>query len=315
MAEFIRYPSIENVRSGLVHKYTRKAPDEEWVALEKIHGANFAFVCTLSQGADVQVRLQRRNALLEAADAFYGAADGDHIQDIQTRVVALVLDLAQRGEARQQVTVFGELYGARVQHEIHYSPLLQFTCFDVCVDGTFWAYEPLHARCTALAIPCAQVLGPRAPLPTLVDTYSACIETLVSQYNPAAIAEGVVFRPFRQAYALSDRQERRMLKLKRALFTERRPASEIDAKADAVARGCAYVTPGREAAVRSKLLPSASFYEVAQALAADALADIEAGGDEDRTWWTEAPDAVQKRVRKQVTNAAFIQVKTALGLL
>ncbi len=140
------------------------------------------------------------------------------------------------------------------------------------------------------------------------------LETLVSRYHPSAIAEGIVLRPLSGAgHPINER--RPMLKLKPERKAPGRAAAAT-ADAEAVEQARAFVTPGRLAAVRSKLAEDALFFDVAKALAADALDEIEwlAGldeGDEDAAvFWSLASEALKKRMRKAVTDASFILTKT-----
>ncbi len=278
-----------------------------WVALEKIHGANFGLVCTATD-----VYLQRRNALLEDGESFFYAPTSPLVQELKGKVRALWGMLPPV----TTLVVFGELFGSNVQQEIFYSAHLQFACFDVALDGVLVPYDELVALCGRAQIPHVPCLS-KAPLPELIAALEPGLETLVSRYHPAAIAEGIVLRPLSGAgHPINER--RPMLKLKRALFSERKApgrAAAATADAEAVEQARAFITPGRLAAVRSKLAEDALFFDVAKALAADALDEIEwlAGldeGDEDAAvFWSLASDALKKRMRKAVTDAAFILTK------
>jgi Rnl2 family RNA ligase len=306
-ALFTKYPSIENVKAGLVRKFTADTGDAlcPWVALEKIHGANFGFVCSAADAH--QVRLQRRNALLEEGEKFYGVTGSVLVRDLQKCVRAL-FDLAGASES---VVVFGELFGSNVQSEIFYSAHLQFACFDICADGVLLSYDKVIGLCGVTGIPVVRPLRAPAPLATLLDHYSD-LEALASVYNANAIAEGIILRPVAEAYALSSGRPRPILKKKRALFAERKPAGTAANDDDAIGTACAFVTPGRLASVRSKMLQDAPFFETAKALAADVLSEIEvnaAAGDDEYAFWALASDALKKRISKSVTNAAFALVK------
>ncbi len=140
------------------------------------------------------------------------------------------------------------------------------------------------------------------------------MEALVSVYHDKAIAEGVILRPVHEAYALNNTTPRRILKKKRALFLERKPATAVSHDRDATDKACEHVTAGRLLSVRSKLRQDVPFYDVAKALAADAIDEIEKraaadADDEDYTFWSRATGALKKRMRKSVTDAAFELVK------
>jgi Rnl2 family RNA ligase len=293
---FVKYPSIDNYKHGLARKFTTDAPDAPWVALEKVHGCNFGLRCALP---DKDIVLQRRNDDLTADDKFYGVHTSPMILDLKQRVRALFDTLAPD---TREVLVFGELYGSNVQAEICYGPELRFACFDVCINGVFVAYDSMVQLCAPVNISCVPLLG-REYLRLLVTRFD--VETLQSALWPGAIAEGVVFRPAGESYVLGDRASRAILKHKRAAFTERKAPSLVDLEHDLLVAACDFVTSGRLASVRSKLLQDAPFYDVAMALAADAMLDVV-----QQAFWITAADALQKRIKKSVTNASFILVKS-----
>lgn len=314
---FTAYPSIDNVRAGLVNKFGART-DAPWVALEKIHGANFALVCTSADPA-VDVLLQRRTGLLTPDEKFHGAARAPAIVELKPRVRALFETL----KPATKLVVFGELFGSNIQREIFYGPAVQFACFDLCVDDRLLSYADVVEHCTQNAIPFIKALS-SGPLADLVARH-ANVEQLPSCYHPEAIAEGLVFRPLRGEYPLlASNESRPILKHKRAAFRERKhkKGQEEGIAPGLAEKACAFVTPERLVSVRSKMAQEAPFPEVARALAQDALDDVEksaaaekeeAGEEEGdaNEWvaWRTAPDSAKKRVRKAVTDAAFALVK------
>ena len=113
--------------------------------------------------------------------------------------------------------VYGELFGSNVQSEIFYSQDLQFFCFDISFHGVMIPYHTMAGLCMLADIPFLKPLRV-GELHTLIDFYD--VDTLRSQYNPDAIAEGLIYRPALKEYNLSDREDRPIIKQKRALFTE-----------------------------------------------------------------------------------------------
>ena len=79
-----------------------------------------------------------------------------------------------------------------------------------------------------------------------------------------------------------------------------------DPKTEFIDDALDYITEGRLASVRSKILEDVPFYGVAVALAGDALGDI-ATQEENR--WVTATLAEKEKIRKAVTDAAFRLVK------
>ena len=85
---------------------TSGSPTGLWVATEKVHGANFAFVCSPDWR---EVRPAKRSALLEPGDPFFGYRPA--FAAAAPTVGALAVALAGGDPSVVLVTVFAELYG------------------------------------------------------------------------------------------------------------------------------------------------------------------------------------------------------------
>lgn len=308
---FSRYPSIKRATYALAKKFTAEIEDDMWVAMEKIHGANFGFRCTKDS-----IRLQRHNDFIGEGEKFHGVTDSESVVQ---KLLVNVRNLFNKIGYAETVIVFGELFGGRIQKEIAYDEKVRFECFDICIDNVLVSHARLCALCESVDIPYAAALRVDT-LPKLVEVYNKVdIEKLHSKISPNEIAEGVVLRPLHRTSTLvresNEPHLREILKIKRALFSERKPSAGKNA-ADLAARARDFVTPGRYMCVRSKFPEEALMYTVAMALRDDAMADIESQDDEEEegALWSIASAADKKKILKAVGDAAFILVKKEMGL-
>jgi Rnl2 family RNA ligase len=158
MAEFQKYPSIENVKAGHVARFleTAPTPDEEWIVVPKQHGSNLSFSKTRG---DNKLYVSSRNRLLGDVETYDHNAVGFFnvgywFKEWAPQMHALADDLLGQDESVKQVTIFGELCGGcydskdvpkhpegRViqNGQLQYCPQNLFYGFDIklsFIDGT-----------------------------------------------------------------------------------------------------------------------------------------------------------------------------------
>lgn len=70
---FVPYPSIENdYREKLVDRIKVHFDDDDWIATEKIHGANFsAIVSTDSETGEIRVVYAKRSGVIAPHEKFF----------------------------------------------------------------------------------------------------------------------------------------------------------------------------------------------------------------------------------------------------
>jgi len=119
----------------------KKAQEATWIVTEKIHGANFCFICDGNT-----VRCAKRKAILQSEDRFF------QFQRIQERYEEKVLDLFSQMQAKEEfktLHLYGELFGGLYEHEevrnlpqvkpiqkgIQYCPDLEFYAFDILLKS------------------------------------------------------------------------------------------------------------------------------------------------------------------------------------
>lgn len=117
---FIKYPSLENHYQSkyLLKVESSDAVNGEWVATEKLHGANFSL---WSNG--MGVKAARRTGFLEEGESFYGCWPVvEKYKDAALELSRLIIS---------PVVLFGELVGPGIQSGVHYSDEKDFIVFDV----------------------------------------------------------------------------------------------------------------------------------------------------------------------------------------
>ena len=86
---------------------------KQWVALEKVHGANFSFTVHASRGEIGNARAARRTGFLKEGENFYNLKNNQRFLEVEgeraRRLFGAVRDRHCSDAA--SVTVFGELFG------------------------------------------------------------------------------------------------------------------------------------------------------------------------------------------------------------
>ncbi|BCS82955.1 RNA ligase 2 [Cotonvirus japonicus] len=143
---FAKYSSIENVNAKNIKTFRKLNyinSDVEWIALEKIHGANFSYI---TDGKNVTVA--KRSSILLEDENFYGHQDllTKYYQDI----LIIFSKILEKDPTSKSVQVFGELFGGyfpgfnkfskSIQKGVYYSPDINFLVFDIKVNTDLLSY-------------------------------------------------------------------------------------------------------------------------------------------------------------------------------
>ncbi|MFJ3925304.1 RNA ligase family protein [Streptomyces sp. NPDC090022] len=280
-----------------------EAGGRDWVAQEKVHGANFAVVCDASG-----LRPAKRRELLGdgGLDDFFGVGRiWPALAVAASRCAALLRDrYGAAGSAT--VTLYGELAGGRYPHPdvapvaaaepvqtgVWYAPDLLWLPFDATVapvdGGPVWvADRALRTAARAAGLMCAPLLaqGTLARVGQLPVVFPTRLPALLGlPALPGNLAEGIVVKPAGE----SRTQTPPMAKLKQPAFAEderfagARPY-RVPAEGAAgvpgwlLAHAAGLLTPARAAAAVGKLGPHTPAREVAAEIARDAADETEEG--------------------------------------
>uniref|UniRef100_A0AAU2JZ07 RNA ligase domain-containing protein n=1 Tax=Streptomyces sp. NBC_00049 TaxID=2903617 RepID=A0AAU2JZ07_9ACTN len=275
----------------------------EWVALEKVHGANFAVVCDRAG-----VRPAKRRELLgeSGLDDFFGVGRIWPALAVAADRCAAALRRAYGNGPSAPVTVYGELAGGRYPHPdvapspgtepvqtgVWYAPGLLWMPFDATVEtaggGTRWVGDrTLREAADAAGLHCAPLIarGTLAQVQERTPVFPTRVPALLGLPElPGNLAEGLVVKPAEEWGTPDDTgpAARPVAKFKHPAFAEderfdgSRPY-RVPAEGAAGVPGwllgqvAALLTPARAAAAVSKLGPRTPAEEIAAEIARDAV--------------------------------------------
>ncbi|MFI8522376.1 RNA ligase family protein [Streptomyces sp. NPDC085481] len=186
----------------------------EWVALEKVHGANFAVVCDRAG-----VRPAKRRELLgeSGLDDFFGVGRIWPALAVAAERCAAALRRAHDADHSVPVTVYGELAGGRYPHPdvppspgtepvqtgVWYAPGLLWLPFDATVEtvgcGPRWVGDrTLREAADAAGLHCAPLIarGTLAQVQERTPVFPTRVPALLGLPElPGNLAEGLVVKP------------------------------------------------------------------------------------------------------------------------
>lgn len=268
--EFKKYNSLENAYRQKFIDQCHELGVDEWVALEKVHGANFSFV--VGDGGVIPAKRSGPVELNEHGNYdFYGCHP--IVEKYRDRAV-MVSEVVGKS-----VQIFGELYGEGVQKGVDYGPK-DFVAFDIMTeDGTYLAWPIVCYLCDSVGIPKAPVLGTG----TLTEMLEISPE-FFSAISPRddQKAEGVVIKPWQKDVRFGN-GSRPIIKNKSQAFSEKKekvakkpyvmPENLVEIYQDF----CQYITENRLRNVLSKVgeVSQKDFGKVSGAFVKDAKDEFE----------------------------------------
>ena len=265
--EFSQYSSIENsYRDKEVEQVRLHGFDKvEWVATEKVHGANFSL-----WPMDGQVRPGKRSSL--SYGSFYGC------QALVECLTPAILDLGH--------AVYGEIFGAGIQKGVDYGGK-RFAAFDIWTGENFLDYDDFVALCDKFDIErCHEIargnfddlLAIDPAFPTKMSVVEGCVD----------IAEGFVLKPIKAVRFGNG--SRVILKKKSPNFSEqsRGPRVKVDvvlteSQQELLDKAASYVTMAKLDCVLSKLADP-KFPEVLGAMLQDIYEELGKDDIDLSTW-------------------------------
>ncbi|GGT02071.1 MULTISPECIES: RNA ligase family protein [Streptomyces] len=276
----------------------------EWVAQEKVHGANFAVHCDGTGARPAK----RRELLAEGGlDDFFGVARIWPALAVAADRCAAALRRHCGADPSAPVTLYGELAGGRYPHPdvppapgtepvqtgVWYAPGLLWLPFDAAVrtgDGTCWAGErALREAVTVAGLHCAPLLarGTLARVQEAPPVFETRVPALLGlPALPGNLAEGLVVKPAGDWWESGpDAAARPVVKAKHPAFAEdgrydgSRPYTAPPEGAAGVpgwllSQAAALLPPARAAAAVGKLGPRTPAEEAAAEIARDAALDL-----------------------------------------
>lgn len=244
---FIKFSSIESdTNEKQLDRTTRLFSQYEYIVMEKIHGANFQFICQVKNQDSLDICCAKRSAILLDNENFYGW------KDMLNRYTGELYILYQNIVKNQNIIknqnligfrVYGELYGgvyphrdvkrvknaSTVQKGIYYNPDNDFILFDISIrvqesGERFLSYDEVVEVCSTLK---HLKYVPVMFRGTLQECVNRCrsdlkfITTIPKMFNLPVIdknyAEGYVIKP---NISTNHGHDRGLLKIKNPDFLE-----------------------------------------------------------------------------------------------
>lgn len=262
---FVKYRSLENsYRQKFVDKCAELGIDE-WVALEKLHGANFGFIVAVDE-TELTVEAFKRTSTLEANATgdydFYGCTALVEAHKSKMKLISDWVWGHLMIEDGEPVIVYGELAGKGVQKEVNYGEK-DFYAFDIYLPkrDRYLDWDDVQAACKFAEVNTTNEIA-RGKLDKLLG-----IDPLFrSTHTPKGIegenwAEGFVVKQLQNEKLFSSGQ-RAILKVKNERFKEKKnkagrlpkpPAIYTEDQAQLHAELSLYLSENRLKNVLSKL--------------------------------------------------------------
>lgn len=180
---------------------------DDWVAMEKIHGANFSIYCD----TDGTYRCAKRSGFINEDESFYGYQYA--VDKYLTSMFEVVAQL------KKPVVFIGELAGKAenckaVQKEVEYGDLDIFL-FDIKIDGEFVNHELFTTLCEEYNLNIAPVVANGSFEEMLALDCEFDSKVLGKEGNAS---EGLVLKPYTPAYM--NNESRAIIKKKSKAFSE-----------------------------------------------------------------------------------------------
>lgn len=207
--QFFKYPSLENhYRQKFIEKIRfTDAVDEEWVATEKLHGANYAIYWD-SRNDDI--RSAKRTGFI-GEDKFYNHEQADRV---------VYPKIKEIGCEQGYLIFYGELCGGNIQKGVDYSEEQRFVCFDIALvrdkEPTrldFFSYDEMIEVCDAIGIETAPLIK-RGSFEDLLQ-----LDNMFDSNYGSFTAEGFVMKPNQSAWMYNG--SRMVIKSKNSKFSEK----------------------------------------------------------------------------------------------
>lgn len=196
MNEFKSFPSLENTYQAKAIHHVELAGEhnQQYIATEKVHGANFSFWVKLNKDATVDIQCARRTDFILDGEKFF------NFRPVLEKYRSSLEDL-RKESVKYDFILYGELFGGNVAAGMCYALEQDFVAFDLCAMETQEPLNKLALRdfCRFHSIPTTPLIG---VFPTLVaalavnESFPSLLKRDDFDGAPEHIeAEGVVVEP------------------------------------------------------------------------------------------------------------------------
>lgn len=275
---FKKYPSLENhYRSAFTQQCFEQYGNLEWIATEKIHGANFSF---LHDGTVFQCA--KRSGLILRGEKFYNYQS--LLSEFELKMENLHNAIQKHMAERCSIQVFGELFGPGVQKGIKYGDKVAFSAFDIRVETyggviSWLDWDTMVKLCESYGIPVVPVVA-RGSFENLIEVNNEFDSLILGVADN--MAEGYVMRPLEVKFLLNG--SRAIIKSKNSKWSEKikstkpKPVFKLNqAQTKLMEDFSQYVSENRLKNILSKFGPvtNRDFGKLSGLLIQDALVEFE----------------------------------------
>lgn len=213
--EFKKYSDIENVREDRIAFLNTLMIDPSiyWVAHEKLHGANFSIWINKDE-----IRYASRQQWVD--ETFYNCKTV--LDNLLPNVIKIQNSIKAWGTSGEVWTIYGELFGDKIQKGVLYPQGKHFKAFDIMIDGKYIDYEKFQHICSQYDLPTV----PFIQAGTLESLLELPVEFL-TRLNPIVdnVAEGLVIKPNQVLFFPNG--NRIIFKRKAARFVEKNSTKRV----------------------------------------------------------------------------------------
>lgn len=302
MLRFSKYNGIHNTWDSKLERISEESKLTEWVATEKVHGANFSVWITKddsqeeqkSAETNVKCSYARRNGILNDGENFFNHEKTAERNFLREKAVNIYREMEKISPVRELV-LFGEICGGVYDHPqvpklhkkdatkmnvgVHYSNENLILFFDIRVDGKYLDFDVSKKLFEKNDLPQVPLLI-RGTYEE-VDKYDYKFITKIPEMLslPAIennYAEGIVIKPARET--LLPGGSRLMIKKKIDKFSEiflgLDPQELANGRINSIYSDIVpYLTKNRLDNMKSKIDPKTKHKRVINMLVADAFKD------------------------------------------
>jgi Rnl2 family RNA ligase len=237
---FSKFSSIDNLCNSKVNSYLdiESLKTAKWVALEKIHGANYS-VCLYTDNSEVKIEYSKRTSHLGNDTTFFNHGEID--KKYRNNFVQLYKNVKselQRDDSLN-VTLRGEIFGGiytglsnkfkKIQDGVFYTNGIEFAAFDIEIDSKTINDDTRIRYCEESNVPYIKQLH-TGSLEELIKLSPEFESTIYSMFDHPKLdnnkAEGLIIKPVEPFY-LSNGQ-RVILKHKSEKFKETRKSFNVE---------------------------------------------------------------------------------------
>lgn len=154
--EFKKFPSLENTYQTKPIQIAEELglDKQQYIVTEKVHGANFSFHISMDSNLYVEIKCAKRSGWIEDDEKFFNYKPV--LEKYRNRLENIFDAMS---DDREELVIFGELYGGNIQSGMCYKDDQDFIAFDMKMDGAPVDKLSMFNDLKTYEIPCVPLLG------------------------------------------------------------------------------------------------------------------------------------------------------------